>query len=209
MTINDMIAYALRGRTSQIKTDTTAPTDLTITTGAAKTMVLGTPVYNDIIVSASNLKPGVGTPAFAEFIAPIWALKFLDNATNSVYGAFELPHSYKEGTALEVHVHWSPSSNDTGDCVWKFKSVVENMGSAGAFGALPDMTATQAGGGVPLAHQYASFGSIPGTDRKIGDIIAFELSRPTGDAYTGGAFLHSIGVHYQSDTLGSRQMAVK
>lgn len=45
--------------------------------------------------------------------------------------------------------------------------------------------------------------------RKIGDVIAFELSRPTGDGFTGNAFLHSIGVHYQIDTLGSRQMSVK
>jgi len=37
----------------------------------------------------------------------------------------------------------------------------------------------------------------------------FALSRPTGDAFTGDAFLHEVGVHYQRDTLGSRQMAIK
>jgi hypothetical protein len=52
-------------------------------------------------------------------------------------------------------------------------------------------------------------GSIAGTGRKIGDIIAFELSRPSTDSFTGDAFLHSIGIHYQSDTIGSRQMSVK
>lgn len=204
----EIFEHILRGHVSEIKTDAQAATDLTITTGTAKTLVLATPVYDDIIIGASNLKPGVGTPAFAQFIAPIYALKFLDNATNSVYGAFELPHSYKEGTALEVHVHWSPSSTNDGNCVWKFNWAVENM-EGGAFVKGAEMTATDAGGGVALAHQYASFSTIAGTDRKIGDIICFELSRPTGDAFTGDAFLHSIGVHYQIDTLGSRQMAVK
>jgi hypothetical protein len=195
--------------TDEVKTDTTAPTDLAITTGAAKTMLLGTPVYNDIIISASNLRPGSTAPDFASFISPVYALKFLNSQTDIVYGSFEIPHSYKEGTALEVHVHWSPSSNNTGDCVWKFSAVAENMGSAGAFTALPVMTATSAGSGVAFSHQYATFGSIAGTGRKIGDIIAFELSRPSTDSFTGDAFLHSIGIHYQSDTIGSRQMSVK
>jgi hypothetical protein len=195
--------------TDEIKTDTTAATDLTITTGAAKTLVLDTTVYDDIIISASNLRGGVTAPAFAEFIAPVWALKFINGQTDTVYGSFEIPHTYKEGTALEVHVHWSPSSTNTEDCVWKFNAVVENMGSAGAFGAIPEMTATDAGGGVAFTHQYASFGTIAGTGRRIGDIIAFELTRPAGDGFTGDAFLHSIGVHFQVDTMGSRQISSK
>lgn len=203
------IYHAIRGHIKEIKTNTAAASDLTITTGTAKTLVLATPVYDDIIISASNLRPGASAPEFAVFISPVYAMKFVAGNTDIAYGAFEIPHDYKEGTALEVHVHWSPSSADTGDCVFKFNAVVENMGSAGAFGAIAEMTATDAGGGVAKTHQYASFGTIAGANRKIGDIIAFELKRPNTDSFTGDAFLLSIGIHYQIDTIGSRSISAK
>ena len=186
------------------------PADLTITTGTGKTLVLATPVYDDIIISASNLHPGSSAPAFVEFVAPVHTMSFVNANTDMAYGSFEIPHDYKEGSAIEIHLHWAPSSTDTGDCVWKFNGVWAGM-EQGAFVALPDgeLTATDAGGGVAKAHQYASFGSIAGTNHKIGDIIAFELKRPAGDGFTGDAFLLSIGAHYQIDTMGSRSMAAK
>jgi hypothetical protein len=27
---------------------------------------------------------------------------------------FEIPHTYREGSDLEVHLHWAPSSTNTG-----------------------------------------------------------------------------------------------
>lgn len=170
--------------------------------------IMGPPAYNDIIISASNLRPGASAPAFAEFVAPVYTMKFVDGNTDMAYGSFEIPHNYREGTDLEVHVHWAPSSTNTGNCVWKFNAVAAGM-EGGAFTAIAEMTATDAGGGVALGHQYASFGSISGVGHQIGDIIAFELKRPTGDAFTGDAFLLSIGIHYQCDSIGSKTMSAK
>ena len=193
---------------TEIKTNTTAPTDLTIITGSDKTLVLDTPVYDDIIISASNLRPGSSAPLFASFVSPVFAMKFLNGDTDIAYGAFEIPHDYKEGTDIEIHVHWSPSTTNTGDCVWKFNAVWAGMG-AGAFVPIAEMTATDAGNGVAFAHQYASFGNIAGVGHKIGDIIAFELKRPSGDSFSGDAFLLSIGAHYKIDTIGSRTKSAK
>lgn len=194
--------------TNEVKTNSAAAADLKVTTGAAKTLVLDTPIYDDIIISASSLRGGTTAPAFIEFISPIWALAFVDTQTDTVYGSFELPHSYKEGTALEVHLHWSPSNNDTGECGWKFEYAIAGMGTE-AFTKKTALILSQPASGIPFDHMYASLGEIAAAGRKIGDVIAFELSRPTGDGFTGSAFLHSIGVHYQVDTLGSRQMSVK
>jgi len=194
--------------TPQIKTDGTAPTDLTIVTGAAKTMVLDTPVYDDIIINAMNLRGGGTPPAYEAFISSIYGVAFKDNATDLVYGSFELPHTYKEGTDLEVHLHWSPSSTNTGDCVFIMKYAYALMG--GAFTEELEKTFTQAGSGTALLNQYVSADSlIDGTTLKIGAIFLFALSRPTGDAFTGDAFLHQVGVHYEIDTMGSRQISSK
>ena len=196
-------------KTAQIKTDTTAPTDLIITTGAEKTLTLATPVYDDIIITAINLRGGTTPPAFVTFQDSILAISFRDAETDIVYGAFELPHNYKEGTDLEIHLHWSPSSNNTGNCVFTFKYTLAGMGSA-TFGVEQTKTLTQAGSGIVNRHQYMTGNTlITGAGVTIGTIYAFSLTRTQGDAFTGDAFVHSIGMHYEIDTLGSRQRSVK
>jgi hypothetical protein len=190
--------------TKQVKTDSLAPTDLTIVTGAEKTMVLETPVYDDIIIQAINLRVGGSPPTFDAFTTNIYGLRFINGNTDIVYGSFEIPHDYKEGTDLEIHLHWSPSSTDTGACVWNFVYSLAAMGT-GAFGTEVTLTMTQAGSGVVRKHQYVSGNAlILGANIKIGHIIIFALSRPSGDAFTGDAFLHSVGCHYQLDRMGSR-----
>jgi hypothetical protein len=167
------------------------------------------PVYNDIIINATNLRPGGSAPAFKEFVTGIYQISFVNANTDIVYGSFEIPHGYKEGTDLEVHIHWSPSSTNTGNCVFNFDYSVANM-STGVFGPAAQKTLTAAGSGVALQHQYSTGNTaIDGDDIKIGDVIVFALSRPAGDAFTGDAFLHSIGLHYECDTLGSRALSRK
>jgi hypothetical protein len=166
--------------------------------------------YDDIIISAMNLRGGGTPPNYVQFQDSIYGTSFVDNATDIVYGSFEIPHTYKEGSDLEVHLHWSPSSVNTGRCDWVMKYTWANMN--GVFGAEETLTFQQEGSGVINKSQYVSANVlIDGTskDIKIGAIFAFALSRPTGDAFTGDAFLHSVGVHYQVDTMGSRQMSVK
>lgn len=195
--------------TTQIKSNSDSAHDLSIVTGADKTILFDTPVYNDIIIQASNLRPsGTTPPAFVVFQDSIYALQFTNAQTDIVYGAFEIPHSYKEGTDLELHIHWSPSTTNTGNCVFNFAYTFAANG--GTFGAEATKTLTQAGSGVVNKHQYVSANTlISGVGIGIGSIIAFALSRPTGDAFTGDAFLHSIGIHYRSDTLGSRLISSK
>ena len=142
----------------------------------------------------------------------IWCVQllvnFANNASDIVYGSFEIPHTYKEGTDLEVHIHWSPSSTNTGLCTFYFKYSLASMG--GIFGAETALTMSQTGSGVSNKHQYISGNNlITGSGIGIGTMVVFSLERPTGDAFTGDAFLHSVGVHYEIDTMGSRQRAIK
>ena len=203
-------AQAAKILTPEVKTDTSAATDLTLTTGALKTVVLGTSVYDDIIIQAYNLRGGTTPPTYGAFQDTIFGASFINGQTDIVYGSFEVPHCYKEGTNLSVHLHWSPSSTNTGECAWLMKYTFANMN--GTFGSEETLNFTQTGCGTANHHQYiAGDTAINGTAKtiKIGSIIAFALSRPTGDAFTGDAFLHSIGVYYEIDTIGSRQETIK
>lgn len=185
--------------------------DFVITCPAQKTLALTTTVWDDIIILPSNLRPsGTTPPSWTVFQGGIYALAFTNAQSDEVYGSFELPHDYKEGTALHPHIHWAPSTNNNGRCDWTFEYTAQNMNS----GAFPvndtSITYQQVGGGIALAHQFISASAaIPGAGRKIGDVVVFRLARPTGDGFTGDAFLLSFGVHYEIDTMGSRQIGIK
>jgi hypothetical protein len=163
--------------------------------------------WNDIIMSAVNLRTGNTPPTFAAFQNGVYGYEFINAQSDELHGAFELQHGYKEGTNLDVHVHWSPTNTNTGNCVWNFEYTIANV--AGTFGATTTLVTAggaDLGSGVINSHIYHDIGTISGTvpaTIHIGAICAFRVSRPAGDAFTGDAFLHSIGIHYQCDTIGS------
>lgn len=60
-------------------------------------------------------------------------------------------------------------------------------------------------------HHLTNIGIISGATIKIGDIIAFRFYRQNGgtDTFTGNVFVHSVGIHYECDTIGSRNTTTK
>ena len=50
-----------------------------------------------------------------------------------------------------------------------------------------------------------------GTPVRIGDQFLFTLERvaATGDAYAGDALVATVGIHYECDTVGSREIITK
>ena len=96
-------------RALQIKTDVITPTDLLITTGDQKTLVFGTPVYNDIFTSVAAAKvPAANYPDWSTFTANLGAYTFKVNDYVDL-STMEILHGYKEGTDLEMHLHLASS----------------------------------------------------------------------------------------------------
>lgn len=167
-------------------------------------------VWDDIIITTSNLRPGNTPPTFAAFMNGIYGFRFDDGVSDEVHGAFELPHDYKEGSNLYVHCHWSPTTTNNGDVVFGFEYSRANVG--GVFPASASLVgAPGAAGGAANKHYLFEIGVLTGTGFKIGDIIMFRFYRQNGgtDTFTGNAFVHSIGLHYQKDTVGSRHITTK
>lgn len=163
--------------------------------------------WKDLIIPGAALGAGGAAPALTVLQGNAQVYGFA--TSEFVYGQFEIQHDYQEGTDITVHVHWAPSSTNAGNVVWDFEYTVANVN--GVFPATQTLSVTQAGAGVASTHQLASMSAVlPGTGRKIGDIIAFRLLRnATGNTFTGTALLLSIGAHYQCDSLGSNQIASK
>lgn len=126
---------------------------------------------------------------------------------------FELLHGYQEGTDLRIHLHWAGTTAGAGNVKWNFGYTI------GAFDQ--EMTAEVVTSAV-IANPGLGANSrpvvkavefvIPGTGRKIGDIIrarVFRDSSDVADTYADAVLLFQSGIHYVSDELGSRQVFVK
>ena len=128
----------------------------------------------------------------------------------SVSGVIEIPHSYKEGSDIYFHVHWQGPAAVTGtDYVkWELTYLVAQIGET-LNAAVPIYIES------PYDTQYetvlSAFPAITGTNFKIGDQFAFKLKRiaADGDAYVGDANVFTVGLHYEKDTVGSRQIITK
>jgi len=200
----------------EVKTDTTTPTDLTITTGAAKTLMLATPVYKDINLGGAILSPAPGlAPGQDEYKdstgADTGIATYAIAVGEAVDGSFELQHDYAEGTNLAFHVHWqgiAAPGGGTDNLQWQLTYTLARDGVALA-------AATQIVKEIAFTTQYAfarsDFAAIVGTNFKIGDQFLFRLERiaASSDEYGGEALLATCGVHYQVDTLGSRSILTK
>ena len=164
--------------------------------------------WDDLRVPLSNtrLNPALTEPDFEDNGTGLFAWGFdADGDSTEVLNFIaQLPHSYKEGTNIDAHLHWQPETTNTGDVVWKLNYAFASIDSS--FSAVDSFWVVQAGAGVALGHQVVEFGDIDGTDIKISAIIMGNLSRVgdhTEDDFTGIADGLEIDFHYQIDQPGS------
>jgi len=191
------------------------PDDLIFTMQSTKTLVLSQPTYRDeypaMVIPASGAAAPDDTAHTIGGVAR--TLRAFDgNATQEILsGSFEIPHDYQIGGAIEVHVHWRPSTTGTGTVIWYFDWEYSPPNAA----PIPQ-TAKQVEINIASDKQYfhllSTMGTLPqpSTPFAIGGKIGFNIRRtPTTDTYGADALLEQISLHVPCDTLGSRQIYVK
>lgn len=179
--------------------------------GMANSGFHGTLLWDDIILSPESLGVAASAPDLVTFKGNILAYAFDGNATTEqLYGGFEMPHSYSEGTDLHLHIHWCPSNSDSGNVKWNFEYSLANSNEV-----FPDaitISTVVSTNSASHKHYKTDYPVISGTGLKIGTIVRFRLYRNPQDAqdtYGSDAFLLSIGIHYQINSNGSRAIPLK
>jgi hypothetical protein len=125
-----------------------------------------------------------------------------NNATHILYLMCQIPHRWKEGTAIYPHVHWKQAANQTP--VFKIDYKWTSLGGAvpGAWTTYTMSTkaATYTSGTI---HQLSYGAAIAGTGHTISSVMEIKLYRDD-NAYTGNVLATSFDIHFESDLLGSR-----
>lgn len=136
-------------------------------------------------------------------------LLFPQNDTSEiVYTSFQMPHSYKEGSDIEPHIHMGQALDL--QAVFKLEYIWVNIGDT-----LPATwtTITLDTYGVEYVsgtlHQILKASAhIDGTGMNISSILKCKLYRDD-NVYTGDVLVSDFDVHYQEDANGSVEEYVK
>lgn len=173
--------------------------------------------WDDIFITGDSLGTGASAPDVISTIGSLRAFAFDGGTTTEqLYTSVEIPHDYKEGTALKLHLHWMPAVAGAGTTgvVWQCEYAIKAVGAAFTTSATIVKRCV-----VPTTqwqHDLCAFADIAGTGLTIGSIMFVRIFRdPTynvdgvTDDYPEDAALLSIGIHYQQDTLGSRDVTTK
>jgi len=181
-------------------------------------------VWNDENLGAAFLsKPAASQPDEDNFMdeggvdTGITTLAFAIGEKAS--GSFEIPHSYKNGSDFTFHVHWqgiTAPAGGTDNVQWRLTYTLQRDDQT-----LDAVTVIDSSDSA-IDAQYKFIrtdivvidGSTKGNNGGnvlMGDQFLFTLERvaATADDYAGDALVATIGIHYEQDTVGSREILTK
>jgi hypothetical protein len=174
-------------------------------------------VFNDLYLDISPKTTGASKPTLTAFSGNINKLTFALNDITEV-NTTEITHDWKEGSPIELHMHWASNGVDgTNRYVkWEIDYTWANILSAGGQTAFPTYTRVSAETIIPAntpdkTHFYTSLGSFTPTGGKIGSALLMSLKRiaASGSAPSSNPWGLMVGVHYEIDTIGSRSVTGK
>jgi hypothetical protein len=203
--------------------------DVYVDTEPGKTLVLVEPVYDDVrVVPGSFDRPGVGgatpDPTIVAYdingggvVTYLWQFQKTAMASFTV----QIPHSYKQGEDITVHIHWTPGSRGTSEVGktvgWKIEYSWANIN--GLFGTMQTANLSDACDGINHKHQMTPEVTIDGHTslKHMSSMLVCNIRRTdTGDDDTWDGtssgelpLLLEIDFHFPIDALGSRQIAAK
>jgi hypothetical protein len=169
--------------------------------------------WDDIRTPGTSVRNGTSAPALATFAGSgsLYIPVFSGTGpTEEVYFSIQMPHTWKEGTAVYPHVHWSPVTSGAGNVKWNLEYTLANVNET--FPSTTTLSLIQATSGTAWKHQVQGFGAVDMTGKKISCMFHCRLYRNSGDAqdtYTGNAAFLEFDFHYQIDAVGSEQQFVK
>lgn len=179
--------------------------------------------YDDLRITPGSFdRPGISDPDIVAYNVNAggvntycWEFAKNDIASFTV----QLPHSYKEGENIYVHVHWTPGgrgNEESGNKVgWKIDYSWANIN--GNFGTMATLDLSDACDGTDHKHQMTPEGTLTGTSKSISSMLLCNIKRTdTGDDDTWSSttsgqlpLLLEIDFHFPIDNLGSKTVSSK
>lgn len=202
-----------------VKTNEVAASDLKLVTGAAKTLLLDSVVYDDLQVSISNVRvPPANAPTERFYNFGIGGgvtfptLGF--DVGDYLYFDIQSSHAMKLSTVLSNHFHFTlPNTTNIGDKA-QFQLDVIAAGINGQWAVptgSPFTTEITVAANDNTYHRIKEVADIPAVNTTVSTLYKCKLTRiaATASEYGSEVYVNFIDCHYQKDTVGSRQQTSK
>lgn len=180
-------------------------------------------VWDDLrVIPGSFDRPGISDPTIVAYDVngggvSTYLWQFAKN--NIASFTVQLPHGYKQGEDISVHIHWTPGANgvtENGNTVgWKVQYSWANID--GNFGTMATADLSDACDGTNHKHQMTPGVTITGSGKNISSMLLCNVTRTdtgTDDTWSGTAsgalpMLLEIDFHFPIDTIGSKTISAK
>ncbi len=198
--------------------------DLTIACGTDKTVVLDSGVWNDIQTSAANMRTG-GTAMTFDILSGVGATanyQYRFDTLDEVYCTVQFPHGMKVNSVIHPHLHIINRTALTGVASTVYFTMyyawVDINTNAAATAGVIDYASVAGNKNLQnlgqFYHGIVDFGTItPGAGQgNISSMLLVKLVRNNAgtNVYSGNEiFTLGFDVHYEIDTIGSRQEFIK
>jgi len=140
----------------------------------------------------------------------VFTYAFDFNTEEELYFVAQMPHSWKLGTDLDIHVHWGGSDASVANVVWGLEYSAATIG--GNLGTTTIITTTGTTSGVASDNQYTDFTPVITTGWELSQLILCRIFRDAtnaADTYNADAYLYEIDFHYKQDSIGSQEEFLK
>lgn len=157
--------------------------------------------WKDLIIPGEETRSGASAPAFTAIVGGIYKPLFHNAQIDEVHATWHMNHDYVIGTDVYMHVHWSPSTTNTGVCRWGFEWSYARGYSLDAFTSTTTTIIEQAASGVAGKHQIAESAALTIPNLETDGLIIFRLFREgnhANDTFTGDSWLLTCDIHYQA-----------
>jgi hypothetical protein len=170
---------------------------------------LASPVWDDLRFPATGINPP-GAAADPGRSTTTGLLEFSGSADNIICGVAQMPHSWKEGSALGPHLHLRFPTSATANTRWKLEYDV-----ASPAGNFTNNSGTWSDGGtITVAnpenvkkHVLADFTDIVMTGKTFSTIVLWRITRlastDAADNDTSAVELLEFDIHFEIDSMGS------
>lgn len=165
--------------------------------------------WDDLRAPASGINP-IGSPSAATPNTSDGSLTFTKG--NVAIAWFQMPHSWKIGTNIDIHIHWSKATTNAGVVNWQMKYKWGNSGEVmPGFSVLAKGTVIFPDSNTVDKQARYGWDSIDATGKQLSSMICVYIARVNDgdDTFTGDANLYEVDIHYQKDSMGSRQELIK
>ena len=184
-------------------------------------------MWDDLRVPMTALFVGSSAPGFAQAFddsggtsAGVYVQWFSPTSEEQLFFTAQLPHTYAEGTDIEVHVHWISADTAAGagtDVSWGLEYTWANIN--GDFGDTVIIYGDEQTNGASETltvgkHYITEIATIDGTGKTMSSMIVGRVFRDatgTGgtDDYDDDAGLLEIDFHYEINSFGSMEEYTK